>query len=48
MTAEQFDKFFADAKVQLVADGCGEMDSKELASPNHNAMHLLKAFTGAE
>ena len=26
------DKYTADAKVQLVADGCGGMDSKELAS----------------
>ena len=40
MMAEQFDKYIADVKVQLVADGCGEMDLKEHASLNHNAMLL--------
>ena len=46
MMAEQFDKYIAVAKVQLVADGCGEMDLKEHASPNHNVMLLSKASIG--
>ena len=48
MTAEQFDKFFADAKVQLVADGCGEMDLREHAFLKHNVMLLQKTFIGEE
>ena len=40
MTAEQCDKFSADAKVQLVADGCGEMDLREHAFLKHNVMLL--------
>ena len=46
MMAEQFGKYIAAAKVQLVADGCGEMDLNETASLNQNVMLQSKISTG--
>ena len=43
---DKFVKLCADAKVQLVADGYGEMDLSETVSLNQNVMLLLKISTG--